>query len=67
MLDSAHITIVTTLVNQRINAIDAENTSHLPKSIQDAVSHEYVNLIELREWLANHADRTFTTTKVDIC
>ena len=67
MLDSAHTTIVTTLVNQRINAIDAENTSHLPQAIQDAVTHEYASLIELREWLANHADRTFTTAKGDIC
>lgn len=67
MLDSAHVTIINTLVTQRLNAIDAENTSHLPQSIQDAVSHEYANLIELREWLANHADRTFTTAKGDIC
>ena len=66
MLDSAHITIMTTLATQRINAIDAENTSHLPQSIQDAVSHEYANLIELREWLANHVDRTLTTAKGDI-
>jgi len=67
MLDSAHVTIITTLVTQRINAIDAENTSHLPQAIQDAVTHEYANLIELREWLANHVDRTFTTAKSNIC
>ena len=67
MLDSAHVTIVTTLVTQRINAIDVENTSHLPQSVQDAVSHEYVNLIELREALANHAELSFSTAKGDIC
>lgn len=67
MLDSAHVTIITTLVTQRIDAIDAENTSRLPQSIQDAVSHEYVNLIELREALANHAELSFTTAKGDIC
>ena len=61
MLDSAHVTIITTLVSQRLDAIDAENTSHLPQSIQDAVTHECANLIELREWLANHAEHTFST------
>lgn len=67
MLDSAHVTIMTTLATQRIKALDEQNTSHLPQAIQDAVSHEYVNLIELRDWLANHAERTFTTMKDDIC
>lgn len=62
MLDSAHVTITTTLVIQRLDAIDAEDTSHLPQFVQDAVSHEYANLIELREWLANHAELTFSTT-----
>lgn len=67
MLDSAHVTIMTTLVTQRIKALDEQNTSHLSQAIQDAVSHDYVNLIELRDWLANHAERTFTTMKDDIC
>ena len=66
MLDSAHITIITTLVTQRINDIDAQNTSHLPRSIQDAVTHEYANLLELREAVANHAEVAFTTAKGDI-
>lgn len=61
MLESAHLTMMTTLVSRRLDAIDAEDTSHLSQSIQDAVTHEYANLIELREWLANHAEHTFTT------
>jgi len=66
MLDSAHITIITTLVTQRINDIDAQNTSNLPRPVQDAVIHEYANLIELREIVANHAEVAFTTSKGDI-
>lgn len=62
MLESAQLTIMATLVSQRLDAIDAENTSHLPQSIQDAVTHEYANLIDLREWLANHAEYIFSTT-----
>jgi hypothetical protein len=62
MLESAQLTIMATLVSQRLDAIDAENTSHLPQSIQDAVTHEYANLIDLREWLANHAEHIFTSS-----
>jgi hypothetical protein len=67
MLDSAHITIINTLVTQRLDAISAENTSHLSQAVQDAVTHEYANLLELREALANHAEAAFTTAKDDIC
>jgi hypothetical protein len=67
MPDSAHVTLLATLVSQRMKAIDDLNTAHLPQPIQDAVTHEHANLIELLDWLANHADRAFTSAKGDNC
>ena len=65
MLDSAHISIITTLVNQRIAQLDITDTAHLAQSIQDAVAHEYMNLIELRDELACHFEQSFATSEGD--
>ena len=63
MLDSAHISIITTLVNQRIKQLDMTDTAHLAQSVQDAVAHEYMNLIELRDELACHFEQSFATAE----
>lgn len=65
MLDSAHISIVATLANQRIAHLDTVNTAHLDQAIQDAVAHEYMNLIELRDALACHFEQSFATAEGD--
>ena len=54
MPESAHVIIMITLVKQRLKSLDAENASHLPQPVQDAITHEYANLLELQDWLANH-------------
>ncbi len=65
MLDSAHISIITTLVNQRIAQLETTETDHLAQSIQDAVAHDYMNLIELRDALACHFEHPFATSEAD--
>lgn len=65
MLDSAHISIISTLVNQRIAQLDATEAAHLDQPIQDALAHEYMNLIELRDELACQYDQLFATAKSD--
>jgi hypothetical protein len=54
MPDSAHVMIMSTLVKQRLEYLDAEDASHLAQPVQDAITHEYANLLELQDWLANH-------------
>lgn len=54
-LESAHVEIMLTLTEERLSCIEQTDKRSLPKIVIDALHHELLNIIELRELLANHA------------
>lgn len=48
--------ILITLVNQRLALLESQDLTHLAQALKDAVTHETMRLLDLREWLANHAE-----------
>ena len=53
-LESAHIEIMLTLTEERLACIEQIDQRALPKIVLDALHHELMSIIELRELLANH-------------
>ena len=53
-LESAHVEIMLTLTEERLSCIEQTDKRALPKIVVDALHHELLSIIELRELLANH-------------
>jgi len=54
-LESAHVEIMLTLTEERLACIEQIDKRALPRIVVDALHHELMSIIELRELLANHA------------
>lgn len=58
--ESAHREIISTLIEKRLLLLERVDKDQLDSAVADAVTHEQMSLIEIRELLANHNDSSFT-------